>query len=623
MATKKTDQSAKNNVWGDISTLVEKAVSYMDGQMEKSANKKNQSLAPMVITDSKAIDHAYMDRVQKALPLVVKTNEEMIRRKSYEYDKDLAMGDFGYRDKNSPISFEVLRRMSLRDSIVSAVIMTRCSQVSNFSRPQRDRYGMGFKVMPKNQAGRVTEKEQKICKELEEWVSTCGFMDNRDWKERINFEEFLRRIVQDRLTYDAVTVEVIPCMDGTIHHFVPVSSGTIRFASPRIWHSPDLITPIGVYWGDREDEPSRPEELEPEIEDYKYLQVYQGQIVEGFTEDELIYRQGNPTNEPAANGYSIPELERLVNVVSSHLYAETHNRQFFTGGFSTPGFLHFKADIPQEQMDGLRRALESQMTGAQNAFRTALLATEEDVQWIPVTTNNKDMEWREWMNYLIKIICAIFQIDTGEIGFWDLAQGGGSLNEGNRNEVLLKQSRDKGLRPLLRFVESIVNDDVFRRLGDEICENYEFRFVGLETEERREEMERHNVEVRSKKTVNEIRAETGLPPLANMDNMILDPIYYQWWMQFSPEAIELGVKNEYYRQILQKEYGDKLAATLGQIGGMGGTEGALQLPEEEMNYEQSMPMGEGEGELRMSRKVIRKSQSRPLKVEYYKLPAGA
>lgn len=536
--------------------LINKAVDFFDSKTESSANRA------IPVTSGRAIDKAFMDNLQKSIPTIAKNHDEAIRRKSYEFDRDVGLSDLGFRDRNSAITFETLQRMATRDSIVSAIIVTRTGQISNFSRPRRDKYGMGYKVGLKDANEKMSEEDIKRCTELEEWFLNTGYRDDRFWREQMSFEEFLRRIIPDRLTYDAVSIEVVPCEDGTIHHFIPVSSGTIRFASPRMKNYKNFMMPVANILGD-EVYVERPEDLQTPPEDFKYIQVYKGIALEGFSEDELIYRQANPSNEPATNGYSIPELERLVNVITAHLYAETHNRSFFTGGFSTPGFLHFKADIPQEQMDGLRRAIESQMTGSQNAFRTALIATDEEISWIPVETNNKDMEWSLWMEYLIKIICAIFQIDPAEIGFWNLSQGGASLNDGNKNEQILKQSKDKGLRPMLRFVESVINSEIMTKLGDEISSRYEFRFVGLESEERMQEVERHDKEVRSKKTVNEVRAETGEPPLPGMDDMILDPIYFQWWSTYSPSAIEARVKNQFYERLLINKYQAKLESILG------------------------------------------------------------
>ena len=63
------------------------------------------------------------------------------------------------------------------------------------------------------------------------------------------------------------------------------------------------------------------------------------------------------------------------------------------------------------------------------------------------------MEYTSWMEYLIKLSCAIYSIDPTEIG-WDISRGssGGGLFEGSQ-EQRLKHSKDKGLYPLLKFIQ--------------------------------------------------------------------------------------------------------------------------------------------------------------------------
>jgi hypothetical protein len=69
-------------------------------------------------------------------------------------------------------------------------------------------------------------------------------------------------------------------------------------------------------------------------------------------------------------------------------------------------------------------------------------------------------------------------------------------------------------------------------------------FTGAKQESKQEALERQEKEVKFKKTVNEIRAEDGLPPLPGGDNLILDNVYFQWYSQFSKEAQELMKQNQ-------------------------------------------------------------------------------
>src|SRR5690606_7678627 len=72
----------------------------------------------------------------------------------------------------------------------------------------------------------------------------------------------------------------------------------------------------------------------------RYAQVVRGKIVAAFTEDELTFEPATPTTDPEDNGYAPGELEYLIHIVTAHLYAEAHNRNFFTQGIGTKGILH-------------------------------------------------------------------------------------------------------------------------------------------------------------------------------------------------------------------------------------------------------------------------------------------
>lgn len=605
-------QSTWSDVLKGVPTLLQKAVEYLDTQTERVANAEAETVS------GPGLDRVYRSQLEKSLPNIAlaeqERREDLIRRKSFTKEFMIPDGEYGYRDKNSHVTFEMLHRMAFSDAIVGAILMTRVNQLANFSRPLRERTGMGYQITLKDQTEEITEEDTATICELEEWLLFCGYKDDRAPSEVMNFEEFLRRVISDRLIYDAITIECIPCEDETLHHFVPVSSGTIRFASRHLHYGKNMLMVPDSLWGEHPDPNREEHDLEIADEDIEFVQVWKGQMMTGFSRDELIYKQANPTNEPWTNGYSIPELERLIRVISSHLLSETHNRQFFTGGVGAQGIIHFKADLPKDQVDAFRRAWETQVTGSQNSFRTPIIATDEDVSWLPMQMNNREMEWSKWMEYLIKLICAMYQIDPAEIGFWTLSSGSNSLGDGNKNERILKQSKDKGLRPLLRLIESIVNDEIFPRLDPEICDRFEFRFVGLDTEEKRDEMERHQIEVQTKKTVNQVRREMGDPPLPHMDGFILNPIFFAWWAQFSPEATELRVKNAFFEQVMVHKYQDQLRSILGD------PDATLEVPASTVGRDDEIELPGGSGTGGMTVKSLSSMREGTVAIEY--LPMG-
>jgi hypothetical protein len=157
------------------------------------------------------------------------------------------------------------------------------------------------------------------------------------------------------------------------------------------------------------------------------------------------------------------------------------------------------------------------------------------LNWQSLHSNNREMEFGKWMEYCIKTICGVFQIDPLEIGF-DISKGssgqsggGGGLGNGQQQERI-RFSQDKGLKPLLMFIQSMINDYIIYRIDPD----FEFRFCGLNMGTDKDELDKQVQQVKSFKTVNEIRAEQDLEPLPDFDkiknpgDVVLDPSLIQF-----------------------------------------------------------------------------------------------
>ena len=141
------------------------------------------------------------------------------------------------------------------------------------------------------------------------------------------------------------------------------------------------------------------------------------------------------------------------------------------------------------------------------------------------------------MNYLINIVCAVYQIDPSEVNFPNnggVAGTGGGVFESS-NEVRIKNSKDKGLRPLLRFVESMIN----KYIVSQFSEDYVFAFTGIDEKSEEEKVDLQNKEVKFCKTINEIRKEKGMDEIENGD-VILDPSWLSYIQQKDMQPSQMG-----------------------------------------------------------------------------------
>lgn len=469
---------------------------------------------------------------------------------------------YGYKERPGMVGAQILKSMGRKDSVIRSIISTRLAQVKPFTKPQQDKYTEGWIVEPVEPADLSEEDKMKLADptlddetykalkyEMDQKLSKMKMKQDKEMKEvaefvqhsgmsseetdtthkRWDLDKMVASIVEDRLTYNYIAIELIPTKDGSkLHHYYPMSAGTIKYVSARA---------AAQYQKLLQQETLRRDAMKKRFDaskPLKYVQVVRGRIVAAFTEDELIFEPATPTVDPEDNGYAPGELEYLINIVTAHLYAEAHNRNFFTQGIGTKGILHIKGNnLSRAQLEAFKRQWFNQVVNTRNAFRPPIIGMADDVKWVPLAQTNREMEFEAWMNYLIKICCAIYQIDPAEINFDISKVQTSTLQEGN-NEEKLKNSRDKGLRPLLDMIESIINNHIVRYWNPDYAKKYKFKFVGFKAESRSQEIDRLQKEVMVYKTLNEARIEMGKAPLEKGD-VVLNATYTQYLSQLQQQ----------------------------------------------------------------------------------------
>ena len=500
------------------------------------------------------------------------------------------------------------------------------------NQPDATQPGTG-QTPPKEVGPTEEEKRRKARKELDKrtkkkkkaistFLLNCGELKDRPFEsKRWTLDGFLRAIVWDTLCFDFIACEMVPKQAEklfgklNIHHFTPVDGSTIRYASPELskYKTFDAQMTADVLYP--EDELMALERRDAlELDDdrlaehaYKYVQVVRGRIVRAFTEDELKIGMRNPVTDIYANCYSISEMELLVALITSHLQTEYYNRSYFQQGFSAKGILHVKANLNRAKLEDLRRNWNHMVKGNRNSFQTPIMSGMDEIQWIPLTQNHSEMEFSLWLNYLIRMICSIFQTDPAEIGYGMKDVGGAGMSGDNTKEKL-GQSKDKGFRPLMKFLQDWINTNII----DNLDPDYMLEWTGLDEETETDRVTRQGLEVKFKKTVNELRAEDGLPPINGADQLILDPVFFQWWSQFSEE----GKANQ---QQMQQQM-----ATQPPPGEQG-----TQEPSHQQQWESDQAGAENdhrraiEGKLldhELGKQKMQKSEApHQLKIEYYKV----
>lgn len=440
----------------------------------------------------------------------------------------------GYKDRKYSLSYDLLRRIPQQLPFINSIFQTRINQVASFAVPYRLSKSLGFEIKHKNPSHETTDAEREMIQSIESFIYNCGSNvpnpHNKNLIKRDDFETFLKKIVRDSLQFDQVCFEIVPNRKGEPYEFMAVDASTIRFATPESglgindnWHERNPV------WKEREilsgGGPEHTSEFysRSKRKDPAYVQVVNGQLHETFTADELAFGVRNPRTDIAIQGYGYGELEQLITTITSHLYAEEYNRRFFMQGSSPKGILAFKGDeMTPDMLEGFRRQWRANLEGVENSWKTPILQSEQGVEWIDLQKSNQDMEYSQWVEYLVKITCGVFLIDPAELNF-DL---GGGVSQTplfeSSSEWKLKASRDRGLKPMLRFIAKLINDQIVSKIDDK----YFFDFVGLDELTEQEKHELNVEKLNSYLTLNEVRAEQDRPPLPYGD-VPMNPSYTQ------------------------------------------------------------------------------------------------
>jgi hypothetical protein len=276
-------------------------------------------------------------------------------------------------------------------------------------------------------------------------------------------------------------------------------------------------------------------------EDIKYVQILDGKVVTTYTEEEIGFGVRNARTNIKQNGYGVSELEILVNTVTAHLWAEEYNRRGFSQGSAPKGIIHFEGNVPQDQLAAFRRQWHAQVMGVFNSWRTPVISAPAKLNYTNLQQSNKQMEFSNWIDYLIKIICAVYLIDPAEIGF-DMRGGAQSTQPPvfeTHQEAKQKMSRDRGLRPLLKFIQTELNKNIIFRMDDG---KFELEFVGLDAKTEEQLLEMRLKEIQNFKTIDEVRAEDDLEPLGpdRAGDVIMNQAYLSYLTQLSMAKMQAG-----------------------------------------------------------------------------------
>jgi len=494
------------------------AVTNYSAQLEKLDKAEKLVQAKKIRTIEKALKSDNPnDMIKASSYMEAIMPKQPDNSKAYFIDPLEFNSSLGFKDKPFSLSYTTLYRMA-KTPIINSIIKTRKNQIADFAEPQADRYSTGFVIQKKKKFGveqKMSDRDKKIANAITDFILHGGQPGAWDVDD---FDTFIRKIVDDSMIYDQMTFECIRNRRGQLVQYSATDASTFRMADSMFDKEYDNSFfkrgGSGIWQQDRS-------EYGKPIKGYlpSYVQIYQNVKVNEFYPWELCFGVRNPTTNIHSNGYGMSELEELINVVTSMLWGDEYNRRFFSQGSAPKGLLRIKGNVNEASLQQFKQQWQAMITGVMQSWKTPVV--EGDVDWIDLQKNNRDMEYTSWMEYLIKLSCAIYSIDPSEIG-WDISRsGGGAMFQGNQ-EDRLNHSKDKGLYPILKFLQRKINKFIVEQINPE----FEFLFVGLNGATISQELDMDVKKVGSFVTINETREKWNMKPIENGD-IIENSVYAQ------------------------------------------------------------------------------------------------
>jgi len=469
---------------------------------------------------------------------------------------DMVSNNYNYKTKLSRITNRTLKEVSLRDWLISSIIQCRVDTAARFSRPEHRRHEMGFRFHKRDNASDYSPEEREEIAMLEDFIYHCGRRENVPNEDRLLFGEFLKLTIRDAVTFGHIAVEKVKTRSGGLHRFRARPAESIYLINKQLPKSvvqADAKVQRKLHEPKSDNDPAQNQEVNLQEHQFeKYVQVsYDNRPLATFGDEDLIFKLFNPQNFIDSRGYCYSPLELAIITVRSHLDVENFNANFFTHGYASKGVLHLKGTVTQQQLANFRRSFYNSITGQQNAWRTPIVAGLDEVQWVPISASSREMEYINFNNHLMRILCTQFQIDPMELGLDYLVSSNGRSNmQQASSEYKVNYSRERGLLPLLTFIEDMINGDILPALDKDLAAKYVFTFTGYTDETPQTEIAQLQAEVSVYKSMNDVLRQAQKDPIKHK---IADlPLSASFWA--------LVEKNYTRGEIREMFLGDKGAA---------------------------------------------------------------
>lgn len=360
------------------------------------------------------------------------------------------------RFKQGKTNVRLYRHWSEHSEWVRAAINIRKRQVSQAE----------WDIVPIDHTKAVNEKLRQQIKQL---------FDEPNPK-RSDFRGFIEPVIEDMLVLDAGAIEKEFTFGDQVAHLWDVDGSQFKVST--LWDG------------------------EPTQHRYFWYPDYQERAQ--LLDRELIYMMDNPATYRVVG---LSPLETLKYAIDSELGSSAYNDRQMRSA-APDGMLDLGETARSEQVEDFKRFWRAEVAG-QGAM--AIVGGSKNAKWVPFRQSNRDAQFMEWQEYLIRKIAAVFQLSPMDLML---------ERDVNRStgEVQQENTEDRGQKPTMGLIAGYLTREVVWDEGfGGRANNLQFTFTALNLRETqtRAMIDRYAAGGMPTKTINEARHDAGRPPLGD------------------------------------------------------------------------------------------------------------
>jgi hypothetical protein len=424
----------------------------------------------------------------------------------------------------------VLKQIGMRDSLVAAILMSRCNHVAAFGRELHDRFSTGYRIEPRRGIMADANPEQKKMlqeriKAASKLMATCGSNAGVDARDHMSLSDFLYQQVRNGLLMGRFATEVIYTRDSdggrTFHSFRPVDAGTVYPAAPGRTGPADQVREQALHLLEQLRGPDA-DKLKAEKfrnDEYAWVQVIDGRPRQAFTPEEMVVYNLYSVTDIEMRGFPITPIDTAYDAIMTHMNITQHNKLYFQSGRAARGMVVIKSsDVDQSLVSEIRRHFNASINSVSNSWRvpTFGIDPDDDIEWVPLDGGSgRDMEFQYLSDSNAREICAAFLISPEEIpGYQHLSRGTNNqaLSESN-NEYKLVAARDIGIRPLLNHFQDFLNKKILPLVDPIVAQLCIIKLYGIDADTAEKEDTRISTAMAIDLTMDDILEKKEKTPL--------------------------------------------------------------------------------------------------------------